>query len=141
MGASAVALETSMPATIAGAVYVFSHLGQVYMQTAFIKPPQSDFGAGLQPRFGYVNTIALSADGTVLAVGSSSIGVTIFRRNVSGWQLEQQVPCQQVAASGWSWRPTPPSSLAAGTPRSPSRQTLGCSRMTRWDGPAPERTF
>jgi hypothetical protein len=44
LGPSATAEETSLPAAIVGAVYVFNRVGSAYQQVAFIKPLVTDPG-------------------------------------------------------------------------------------------------
>jgi WD40 repeat protein len=87
-GATGGADETSV-GTVVGAVFVFQRNGNVYNQVAFIKP-QTTY-THMPPRFGYVNSIGLSADGKVMVVGSGGIGATVYVNSGGIWKLDAEV--------------------------------------------------
>jgi hypothetical protein len=91
-------------ATDAGAVYVYRRNGRTWTQEAYLKgyfsqPGAKIGGSGVAPIKG--RTLALSSDGSVLAVGAPSFRITsggregaayIFRRNADGtWNLPQHL--------------------------------------------------
>lgn len=79
-----------------GAVYVFRRTGRVWAQEAYLKPgvsqPGQAFGAAADTP---TKTLAISSDGSWLAIGAPARGTTLanagavylFRRDAGGWTL------------------------------------------------------
>ena len=94
-----------------GAVYVFRRRGNAWQQEAYLKPgvnqPGGNFGRDIWTNY---RTVALSPDGSTLAVGApaQSVGgvgaagaVYIFRRVQNTWSLVQTLHPTTPAENGW----------------------------------------
>jgi len=114
--------DNSAPDT--GAVYVFTRVGTTWAQQAYVKASN--------PTSGFGGSVALSADGSLLAVGapheaSNSGAVYVFTRNGTAWVEQAYLKASNAGADDFFGNSIALSSdgsvLAAGAPGEASRAT------------------